>query len=475
MADDHAISRALRTPLTRRQVLSGGVTAGTAAFLAACGGAASTPAPTAAPTAAPTTAPTAAPPTAAPTAAPEDWTGIKLRVASTGTTTPPAKEAGEVWAARTKGEVSAEPIPFAERAIKYASFIAAQDPTFDVLYGGYTYIRQFADRLYEDLTPYDIDTSDFIPATLPELSYPEGHLLAVPIHSEQEIFLFNRTMFEAAGIDPENPPKTWDEMYSYAPKLKEGKPAGFTVCAVPWLASFAEIWFCVYFNSTEGTWLSEDRTQFLGGDDNGLEAWRAIKRGFDAGFYDLAGATLPGDYDTGLVFNQGLAACQINVAELWAQATSGKGVKPEFKVNIEPQEVGAVINPGIKAGTSGGGAAYEGFGLNRFGRQKEAGISFIREVSGAEYQKKMVFSVGLPPSRVSVINDPEVIAKYPVGQVLAEQGKYRTSRYLAPYNWSPVVTGAMNKMINGEWTAEQAHEETIKGMEDVIVKYLTGA
>ena len=51
---------------------------------------------------------------------------------------------------------------------------------------------------------------------------PAGVLRALPVHSETEIFIYNKEMFEAAGVDPENIPQTWDELYELSPKLTEG-------------------------------------------------------------------------------------------------------------------------------------------------------------------------------------------------------------------------------------------------------------
>jgi multiple sugar transport system substrate-binding protein len=459
----------LMRELSRRGLLKAGALTAGAAFVAACGGAVQ-PSPTAGPGASPT------PGTATPgaTGAPpdENFAGVTLRVAGSNTMGPPAEEAGKKWAARTGGEVIVERLSGAERRLKFASTIAAQDPIYDVLYSGHTFIAQFGDRIYEDLGQYNIDTTDFIPAILPHLSH-QGRLMGLPVHSEQEIFIYNKTMFERAGADPDNLPTTWNEIYELAPKLREGQPSSFTTCAVPWLAPFAEIWWLVYFNATGGTFLSDDRIQFLGGGANGLKTWQAIKDGFDSGFYDAAGAAIPGDYETGLAFNAGLAACQINVAELWAQAVSGSD---EFDVKIRADEVGVTINPGIDSSVrSGGGNAAEGYGISKFSQQKEAALSYLKEITGPEYQKEMILNIGLPGARISVLNDPEIVEKFAVGQVLAEQGQYANSRYPAPYNWTPVITEGLTGIISGGWSAAQANEHMEKGMEDAILKYLSGA
>jgi hypothetical protein len=78
----------------------------------------------------------------------------------------------------------------------------------------------------------------------------------------------------------------------------------------------------------------------------------------------------------------------------------------------------------------------------------------------------------LPSSRTSVLNDPEVKAAYPVGEVLASQGDSNLDRYAAPYDWAPPFSASFQKLYRGEITAEQAHEETVAGVLQVITDYL---
>ena len=63
-----------------------------------------------------------------------------------------------------------------------------------------------------------MDTSPFVPAIIQALSY-QGKIRAMPEHSEMEIFIYNKQYFSDAGLDPENPPSTWDELYKAAPGL----------------------------------------------------------------------------------------------------------------------------------------------------------------------------------------------------------------------------------------------------------------
>ena len=79
----------------------------------------------------------------------------------------------------------------------------------------------------------------------------------------------------------------------------------------------------------------------------------------------------------------------------------------------------------------------------------------------------------LPSSRTDVLTSPEGLANFPVGAVLARQGTFNLNRYPAPYDWTPPMNDSITKMIKGEFTPEQAHEAAVKGVQDIIVKYLS--
>jgi ABC-type glycerol-3-phosphate transport system substrate-binding protein len=457
----------LQRLLTRRQILKAGAAAPlSAAFLAACGGATTSPSPSPAASSAPSAAASAA---GSPSPAKQDWSGVTIQLWSGGTTGPPAEKAAADWEAATGGKAVITVVPFAERALKFAGLISSQDSTVDGLYISGDFAGRFGDRLYEDLDAMNVDTSDFVPAILPILS-SDGALRGLPQHSEMEIFIYNKTMFEAAGLDPDSPPDSWDALYAVADKLHDGNRYG---CAVPWTIGYGPgAYYLCFLNSIpDARLLSDDRTQLLFDKDAGLQAFKTIEAGFKAQFFDPNIDPTVDDYGTGKMYNAGQTASQINFAELWGYAVGGDPAN--FPSTLKPEEVGATILPGVTAGTSGSINGFEGFGLNKYGKQKEATLSFLQYMSGPEYQKKLNLTKVLPSSRTSVLNDPEVKASYAVGEVLAKQGGYNLDRYAAPYDWTPPFSASFAKLYRGEIAAEQAHEETVKGVQDIIVQYLS--
>jgi sn-glycerol 3-phosphate transport system substrate-binding protein len=86
------------------------------------------------------------------------------------------------------------------------------------------------------------DTSVYVPAVSGYYTAPNGQMLSLPFNSSTTVFHYNKDAFKAAGLDPEQPPKTWPEVALAAAKLKAaGHKCPFTTSWQSWtqLESFS--------------------------------------------------------------------------------------------------------------------------------------------------------------------------------------------------------------------------------------------
>ncbi|MEN9418617.1 MAG: hypothetical protein RI988_2237 [Pseudomonadota bacterium] len=93
------------------------------------------------------------------------------------------------------------------------------------------------------------DSSVYVPAVAGYYTAPNGQMLSLPFNSSTTVFHYNKDAFRAAGLDPENPPKTWPEVALAAAKLKaSGNKCPFTTSWQSWtqLESFSA-WHNVEF------------------------------------------------------------------------------------------------------------------------------------------------------------------------------------------------------------------------------------
>ena len=182
-----------------------------------------------------------------------------------------------------------------------------------------------------------------MPAILPILS-PAAACAALPVHSEMEIFIYNKEMFAGGRARSGEPARDLGRAVRArarssptATAIRARCPGSATSAAAPTGS--------VYLNSTTAK-LAERRPhrRSLFDNEEGLESFRALERGFKARFFDPNLDPTVDDYGTGQLFNGGGTASQINFAELWAQAVSGNVT--DFGATIDPAVVGATILPG---------------------------------------------------------------------------------------------------------------------------------
>ena len=106
-------------------------------------------------------------------AAPVSYAGVTLNNSTGGYSIPAFQIGLDAWKAETGGNATFNNIPFDEKPVKYASFIATQDASWDLHYTYDNYMQKFGTRLLLPLEGnYTGDLSDFIQTALPGLHDP---------------------------------------------------------------------------------------------------------------------------------------------------------------------------------------------------------------------------------------------------------------------------------------------------------------
>jgi len=127
----------------------------------------------------------------------------------------------------------------------------------------------------EHLVPLDDyvsqETLDRIPERLREHSQIDGKTMIIPSSTSSLLFMWRKDVFEEAGLDPDTPPATWDEVFEYAEQIQENTnvyPIGVTAAADETLVDLVS---SIYFSMSGEQWLDEEyRPQF--NNEAGLEA-----------------------------------------------------------------------------------------------------------------------------------------------------------------------------------------------------------
>jgi multiple sugar transport system substrate-binding protein len=89
---------------------------------------------------------------------------------------------------------------------------------FPILWG----VEFAAKGQLQELKPEDVgyETSDFWPGAMKSVTY-EGKTYGIPTNNETMAFIWNAKIFADAGLDPEKPPATWDDVVKYSKQIKD--------------------------------------------------------------------------------------------------------------------------------------------------------------------------------------------------------------------------------------------------------------
>jgi sn-glycerol 3-phosphate transport system substrate-binding protein len=130
------------------------------------------------------------------------------------------------------------------------------------------------------------DPNAYLPGITGYYSTAKGEMLSFPFNSSSTVMWINRDAFKKAGLDPQNLPKTWPEVFDAAKKLKA---AGYATCG------FSNAWV---------TWVNLEQ----------LSAWHNVPLSTKANGLD--------GFDTVLEFNRDVQVKHLqNLVELQKDKT----------------------------------------------------------------------------------------------------------------------------------------------------------
>jgi len=266
----------------------------------------------------------------------------------------------------------------------------------------------------------DYDLSDFLPQVL-DFYRVEGRLVPMPFNVSNPVLFYNKAAFEAAGLDPEKPPATLEEVREYSQKIVDAglAPHGMSLDINPW-----------YFEQ----FIAKAGVEFVN-NENGREE-RATEVAFD-GEEGLAIFTWWKDMvDSGLALDVGRnpdgTQHLLAIASKQAQMTISSSAALRTVVNILESgqfpdvDPAAAPLPGLAGGT--GGVSVGGASLyimsERPPEEQQAAWEFIKFLVSAETQAEWFSGSGYIPSRVSSHDLPpaqEVIEQYPQFRAAVDQ------------------------------------------------------
>lgn len=150
----------------------------------------------------------------------------------------------------------------------------------------------------ENLLSDDYPVDDFL-SNVTSFFTIDGTLTSMPFNNSNAILYYNRSAFEEAGLDPDSPPTTLEEVRSYSQTLVD---EGVTDAGLTWPN---HVWFVEHFYSVDGQTLL-DAENGHAGQPTTMQTDNATARSLYEWWHEMA--------DNGLFSNPGI--------EAWGEATS---------------------------------------------------------------------------------------------------------------------------------------------------------
>lgn len=213
----------------------------------------------------------------------------------------------------------------------------------------------------------------------------EGKQYAMPFNVSTPMLYYNKEAFEAAGLDPEVAPTTYDEVLEYAKQLVESgaAPVGYSQAIYGWFFEQQLAGLGVtYGNNDNGRSAAVTAVDF---DQNGggLKIFQMWKDLYDSGYFEDYGTTTA---DTQTAFFSGQTAMIIDSTAIVKNALDSAyfEVGTAYLPRIEQNEEGGVI--------IGGGSLWL---LDTGDTEKEEQAwKFVEYITNAEVQAKWSMGTG---------------------------------------------------------------------------------
>jgi sorbitol/mannitol transport system substrate-binding protein len=377
-------------------------------------------------------------------------------------------------------------LPENEARAKITASVATGGGEFDVvMISNYETPMWAANGWIENLQPYideteGYDPDDFISSIRSALSY-EGDMYSVPFYGESSFLVYNKELFEEAGVTMPAEP-SWTEVQELAARLHDPENGVAGIC-LRGLAGWGEVMapLTTVMNTYGGGWFDMDWNATLTSEDNQQAVSDYVDLVQDHG---QPGAATSGYGDCITRYSQGQAA-------MWYDATAMVSTIEDPDSSTVAGQNGYVPAPTMN--TEAAGWLYSwSLAIPSTSEHKEAAWEFISWMTSKEYIRLVGEEIGwerVPPgSRYSTYEIPEyqeVSEAYaePTLTAMNNATQENTMTHPVPYEGIQFVAipefqdlgtrvgQQISAAIAGQITVEEALEQSQAYAEDVAAVY----
>ncbi|RIX52151.1 ABC transporter substrate-binding protein [Paenibacillus nanensis] len=299
----------------------------------------------------------------------------------------------------------------------------------------------------------------------------DGKLYSMPFNTSNPVLYYNKDMFKAAGLDPENPPKTYEDVTAAAKALTKDGKTGAAFAIYGW---FMEQFFAnqgaEYVNNGNGRASSATESQL--NSEAGLGTINWLKSLLDEKIALNLGRKTD---DTKKAFLAGQVGMTLD------STGSLRGIVDNAKGKFE---VGTAFLP-RPAGATDGGVIVGGASLwimnNKSEAEQQAAWEFIKYLAEPATQAKWHIASGYFPINKLAYEEQIVkdnLVQYPQFQTAIDQlhaTKLSPATQGAVMGVFPearqIVEGAMEEVFTGAKDSKTAFDDAAKAISEKIATY----
>lgn len=342
-----------------------------------------------------------------------------------------------------------------------SAFVANEEP--DVTVMEIASIKPFADggmiQSLDGLIPEE-DVKDFYPGLM-ENCYVDGKLYGVPYLRSTPVLYYNKTLFEKAGLNPEEGPKNWEELVSFSKQLASAGVNGLGI--VPDIWHYEALLRCNGGDTVNNTW-----TEATFNAPQGVQMATYLRNGVkENNFKYYSGSTnSTADVIKADEVNQKIA--------MWIASTADLSKNLEL-AKENGYEIGTAFIPKNTQNKVPTGGCNLVMTSRVDGAKKEAAIKLIQFMTSKDNAVKNHIKTGYLLTRQSDINDSRIEELYkntPQYKVALDQLVYGSGRPMAQgyKEVSKLYVETMDKIMTTDIDIAQTLNELAQKCNSLLTK-----
>lgn len=323
------------------------------------------------------------------------------------------------------------------------------------------------------LEPLDDYLAELDPADVEDMSAAlpggqvDGTQYLMPLSMQGSLIVYDAADFEAAGLDPDAPPTTWEEVHDAAEKLtvRDGDTITRSGLLVPSQAIGRQQTFAALLGSAGGSQLNEDGTEATFNSEEGVQALEFFTDLFAGP--DAVSADLGADYINAPAAQQPIV---LDTAAMEIQSASGANQIVAAAPDLDLRVMDALPFEGQDAGSALGGSG-PGLMINADSKVKDLAWAFISYMLDPEVSAEYTEGIGAVPVRASAA-DTSYVQDSPVLQAFVANAPNFVPNPNVP-GWVQArdtldkhLEQALNKVVPAQDALDQAAGEVEKVLEE---------